>query len=46
MKWCAVCGKKTQGPHVLKFVLGGRHLVCTKHGPARSAKGLFSNLLG
>lgn len=24
MKWCAVCGKKTEGPHQIKFVLGGR----------------------
>jgi hypothetical protein len=40
MKWCAVCGKKTEGPHQTKFVLGGRALVCKWHGLARSAKAL------
>lgn len=41
MRWCAVCGKKTEGPHTLKFVLGGRALVCMYHGTARSAKNLL-----
>ena len=43
MKWCAVCGKKTEGPHTLKFVLGGRSTVCKLHGSARSAKTLLSS---
>lgn len=41
MKWCAVCGKKTEGPHQIKFVLGGRSTVCLKHGHARSAQNLL-----
>ena len=40
-RWCAVCGKKTEGPHTLKFVLGGRALVCKSHGLARSAQNLL-----
>lgn len=44
MKWCAVCGKKTEGPHQIKFVLGGRALVCKWHGLARSAKALAKSI--
>jgi hypothetical protein len=41
MKWCAICAKKTEGPHILKFVLGYRSTVCKAHGPARSAQNLL-----
>jgi len=36
-KWCALCGKhKTPGGGFLKFVLGGRHWVCSLHPKAGS----------